>query len=639
MQSTDETVRQQIVQHVYGPLEIQAGHGTGKTTLLLERYAHLVKNRQAWPYEVLLLTFTRRVVLEMRERLQNLLGEDCDDLPIYTLHGFARSLLARQPEYKQHPYALYDPNQAFRVLRRAMAQVQLPETVWPATFVAGLIAEAKEQAIGPESFATVPGSAGQQALAQTYTHYQALLTKARAMDFADLVLGAVRMLRSDSALLAQLHQHYRFVMVDEFQDTSLGQYALVRQIAGPTANLVIAGSAAQSIYEWRHAHYPRLSAQFQADFPQARQVRLQDNFRSSTQIVAAAGALFHPGQYPDVQLTAQRGAGQPVRDVRVPNEYDEAAFVARETVQLSQTGFALNEMAVFYRTNRQSALVEYEFMRRKVPYVLPQRQRLYHRREVRDMLAYLMLATTDDEQALGQVINTPPRGLGPVTMRLLSDELGHITWARLIEAITNTAELGLKPQAAQTIERFWDLAHALRDAAAQLGPADLIDRILEETGYRAWLTEELDGPTRLNSIHELRHEAEGHVSTAQFLAAVQAQIAADLEQPDDAGVTFLTIHAAKGLQFRVVFVVGLEEGLLPAAKSVDSAAEAGERRLAHVAISRACDLLYLVSAQSRELNGRRIYPRPSRYLGAIPKEVISRYPLNDAAPPVKSTAT
>lgn len=631
MSSTDGPARVRVVHHVSGPLEIQAGHGTGKTTLLLTRYARLVRERLAWPYEVLLLTFTRRAALELRERLQLLLDEDTDDLPILTLHAFARRLLASQPDHRHHTLTIYDPNHAFRVLRRAMADMRLPETVWPPAFVAGLMADAKEQGLGPVAFTTVQDSPAQQALARVYERYQALLAQARALDFADLVLEASRLLRADAGLLAELQQRYRFLMVDEFQDTSLGQYALVRLLAGPGENLVVAASAAQSIYEWRHAHYPRLSAQFRADFPKAPLVCLQDNFRSTQQIVAAAGALFRPGQYPDVDLTARRGAGEPIRDVRVPSEHDEAAFVAGEASRLAQGGTPLSEMAVLFRTNRQSALLEHAFMRQRMPYVLPGQQRLYHRREVRDVLAYLALATTGDEAALNQVINTPPRGLGPVALRLLRGRQGGISWARLVEAMSEPEAIGLRPSTVQAIERFWDMVQALRKTAGSLPPAELINRVLEDTGYRAWLADELDGPLRLNSIHELRREAEGYPDTARFLAGIGAQIEADLERPDEEGVTFLTIHAAKGLQFKVVFVVGLEEGLLPAAKAVDGAGEAGERRLAHVAFSRACDLLYLVSARSRELGGRRVYPRPSRYLGTIPKSAVARYPPNGAS--------
>ncbi|MCC6192496.1 MAG: UvrD-helicase domain-containing protein [Anaerolineales bacterium] len=631
MPSTDGPARERVVQHVAGPLEVQAGHGTGKTTLLLARFARLVRERLAWPHEVLLLTFTRRAALELRERLQCLLDEDTDDLPILTLHAFARRLLASQPDRKQKPITIYDPNHAFRVLRRAMADVRLPETVWPPAFVASLVADTKEQGLGPEAFATVPDSPAQQALARVYERYQARLAQARALDFADLVLEASRLLRADAGLLAELQQRYRFLMVDEFQDTSLGQYALVRLMAGPGRNVLVAASAAQSIYEWRHAHYPRLSAQFRTDFPDAPRVCLQDNFRSTHQIVAAAGALFRPGQYPDVDLTAQRGAGELIRDVRLPSEHDEAAFVAGEAQRLARGGTRLNQMAVLFRTNRQSALLEHAFMRHCVPYVLPGRQRLYHRREVRDVLAYLTLATTGEEAALDQVINTPPRGLGPVALRLLRGSDNHLTWTRLVEAMSEPDAVGLKLSAVQALEQFWDLAQSLRKIARDLPHAELIDRVLEDTGYRAWLAEELDGSLRLNSIHELRREAEGYPDIARFLAAIQAQIEADLERPDDEGVTFLTIHAAKGLQFKVVFVVGLEEGLLPAAKAVDGAGEAGERRLAHVAFSRACDLLYLVSARSRELGGRRVYPRPSRYLGAIPKSAVIRYPPNGAS--------
>jgi DNA helicase II / ATP-dependent DNA helicase PcrA len=254
VQSTDGQARERVVQHVHGPLEIQAGHGTGKTTLLLERFARLVKERLAWSYEVLLLTFTRRAAMEMRERLQLLLGEDTDNLPILTVHAFARRLLANQPDHKDHPLTVYDPNQAFRVLRRAMADAGLPETIWPPTFVAGLISDAKEQGGGPEALATVPDSPGQRALARAYSRYQARLAEANALDFADLVNQAVRLLRADAALREQAWLRYRFIMVDEFQDTSLGQYALVGLMAGPASNLVVAGSAAQSIYECRPAN-------------------------------------------------------------------------------------------------------------------------------------------------------------------------------------------------------------------------------------------------------------------------------------------------------------------------------------------------------------------------------------------------
>lgn len=615
--------RETAIHHVHGPLEILAGHGTGKTTILLERYAHLVRERLAWPYEVLLLTFTRHAAIELRERLQLLLGEDVNDLPIYTLHAFARLILANTSDRRQ-PLRIYDPNRAFQILKQAMRDVRLPETVWPAPFVADLIADAKERGVRPEEFVTVSDSPAQQAVARAYARYQELLAQAHAVDFADLLMTARQKLTSDSQLLSQIRLRCRFVMVDEFQDTSLGQYQFIRLLVGPSQNLFVVGSAAQSIYEWRAANYTRLSQAFQADFPNAKRVVLRDNFRSTSQIVQAAAVLFKSGQYPDVDLNAQRGLGESIRDIRLPTERDEAAFVADEAVRLARSGIPVNEMAVLYRTNRQSALLEREFMRRQVPYVLPQRQRLYHRREVRDTLTYLGLANGEDQTSLNHILNTPPRGIGPVALRALTSSQPLLTWEYLCEAIERGAEIGLKPQALESLKQFHGLVDELRTAAPALHPASLIELTLDRTGYRAWLADELDGESRLNSIEDLQREAEDYLTTAEFLTTVHARIEADLERPNDEGVTFSTIHSAKGLQFQVVFVVGMEEGLLPLARSVENGSESGERRLAHVAFSRARDLLYVVSAQSREQAGRRAYPRPSRYLTCLPHEIVNR---------------
>jgi DNA helicase-2/ATP-dependent DNA helicase PcrA len=343
--------------------------------------------------------------------------------------------------------------------------------------------------------------------------------------------------------------------------------------------------------------------------------------------VRSAAALFSARRYPDVELVATRGPGEPIQDVRVQNEYEEAAFVADEAARLASSGIPWNEMAVLYRINRQSALLEHEFMHRQIPYVLPLRQRLYHRREVRDILAYLSLTLAPDEAALRQIINSPPRNLGPVSLRALTENGLSVRWQRFLEVAEREErgqEMGLKPQAVEGLRELRQTLDDLTARATYTPPAALIDLVLERTGYQAWLMDELDGEARLNSIHALRREAEAYHTTAEFLAVMRDRIEADLERPDDEGVTLLTIHSAKGLQFRAVFVVGMEEGLLPHARSVESGAEAGERRLAHVAISRACDRLYLVSAQSREHNGRRVYPRPSRYLTALPRDAIIR---------------
>jgi DNA helicase-2/ATP-dependent DNA helicase PcrA len=490
-----------------------------------------------------------------------------------------------------------------------------------------LLMDAKERGQTPEAFLTVPDSPSLQKLTEVYRRYEALLAENKACDFPGLILGARKLLEEDYDLLLALQERYRFLMVDEWQDSSPGQYDFLRLLALGHRNLMVVGAGEpQSIYEWRQANFQALDQSFRQDFPEApveADVVLTDNLRSTTEIVAAAGAVFG-GQYPELNLFAQRGPGEKVRDVRVPDEQAEAAFVAGEAQRLARQGATFNTMAVLYRTNEQSLLLERQFMARHLPYVLHGRQRLYHRREVRDLLAYLTLARAEEAGALNQIINTPTRGIGPVSLRKIKGDEALVTETRLTLAAARAKELGLNAKVVAGIQQLQALLADLRQQRAAR-PADLIAHIVEATGYRAWLQDDLHGETRLQSLRLITREAEEYSDTGEFLAAIKERIAEDMEHPDDEGVVFLTIHAAKGLQFQTVFVVGMEEGLLPYAKSLQHGAEASERRLAHVAISRARDRLYLVSARSRaEHHGRRNYPRPSRYLSLLPKEVVER---------------
>ncbi len=626
MYPTDSAARQAAIQHVAGPLEILAGHGTGKTTLLLDRFAHLVQRRLAWPPEILLLTFTRRAARQMRERLRDQLGEDVSDFPIHTLHGFAYRLLRQYARLAGQPRPrLIEPAAAFAVLKQALAETSLEGSVWPAPVVAGLIADAKERGIGPEASVTAPASTAQQQLAQAYARYQALLAERPAVDFADLVLLAGRQLDNDPAWRAHVQSLCRYIMVDEFQDTSLGQYALILTLLGPERNLFVVGSAAQSIYAWRHADYARLAEAFQADFPEARRIVLGDNFRSTAAIIQAAGALFRAGQFPELALIPRRGAGELIREVRVADEDAEADFVAGEARRLAAAGLSFNQMAVLYRANHQSAPFEHAFGQHVLPYVLAGRQRLYHRREVRDLLAYLTAAAGDDPAAFRHLAHAPPCALSPPLIRRLQGSDPALTWSRLCEAAASDNPFVLPPAPFSRLRQLHTTLAGLR-ALGPGPPAQLIDQILDRSGYAAWLADELDGERRLGSLRDLRREAETFETAPDFLAAVRARLDADRERPEGEGITLSTIHTAKGLQFEVVFVVGLEEGLLPAARALEDGDEAGERRLAHVAFSRARDHLYLVSAQSRldPRTGQRLFTRPSRYLSTLPRSIVTR---------------
>ena len=618
----------QAIEHVHGPLEVLAGHGTGKTAVLTHRHARLILERVAWKYDILSLTFTRQAAMEMLERVQLLLDEDVENLPIRTIHAQARLLLLGEStgEAEQKPFRVYDERQAFRTLRKAMQLADVSEKVWPLRVVAAEIDAAKERGIDAADYLDVPDSPGQQAIARVYTKYQELLKAANAYDFSDLILAAIRILESKPELREQIHAQHRFIQVDEWQDTSTSQYRFIRLLTGPDANLFVVGSESQAIYGWRRANYKRLAERFYRDFPQAQQLVLKENWRSVQPIVTAARALFN-GQYRDVDLIAMRGEGDPIQRVRVDSEYDESAFVAREARRLNQAGISWSDMAVLYRVSAQSALIEQDLLGRGIPYVMTHGHSLYDRREVRDVLAYLEYAASGSELALGQIINTPPRGLGPVTLRRIKDGDHALTLAHLMNAAMEEVQ-GLKPETAKVVEMFLDVLFDLGSKVKETPPPEMIEYVLAQTGYEAWLAQEFDWNKRVRTLGHLKQDAAQHANVADFLEAVQQKSTWQNEHLDE-GVTLSTIHSSKGRQWAVVFVIGVEEGLLPHVKAAGGGRPGTpdppeERRLAHVAISRACSQLYLLYAATREKNGRRVDVRASRYLMRLPPEIVER---------------
>lgn len=620
------TARQrEAVEHEHGTVEVLAGPGTGKTRILVERMARLIEKQLAWKYDILCLTFTQKDAAELRERIQLRLGEDVDKLPIYTLHGFGRNLLASERDSTDKPFRVFDPEASFRLIQRAMQDLQVSETIWSPRFVAELIAETKERSVCPEEFLTIPDSVNQQAVARVYARYQELLTEQGGYDLSDLIMATTRLLESRPELVAQIHQQHSFIQIDEWQDVSLGQYRLIRLLTGPPANLFVVGSEAQAIYEWRQANYKRLSESFYTDFPDAHLIILEENFRSRRQIVETSKAIFLGGtNYRDIHLAATRGEGERVQDLRVPTGVDEAVFVISETKRLhDEGGVPWREIAVLFRTNRQSRAFEQECLFQQVPYILLQGQRLYNRREIQDMLIYLDVVHSGSDARLASIINSPPRGLGPNTVRAIKGNSLAITWDHIFEALNSGESKGLRPKAVESLASFYDL---LMDFTAHSGdrPAALIDYIFEKSGYRAWVAQDLESEAKIASIEALKADAAEYESVGEFLEAVSKKTSLEHEDyaDDGDGVILSTIHTVKGLQFDVVFIVGMEEGLLPHGKAVASDEE-GERRLAYVAMTRARDLLYLVSAAARERNGRAVGSRPSRYLD-LPPEFINR---------------
>ncbi len=403
---------------------------------------------------------------------------------------------------------------------------------------------------------------------------------------------------------------------------SLGQYQLVRLLTGPEANLFVVGDDAQSIYEWRSANYKRLSEAFYADFPQAKQIVLEDNFRSTQQIIDASTALVER-KHVYVRTTSHRGEGPLVQDVRVQTDRDEAVFVTNELKRLSREyGLEWKDMAVLMRTNAQSVPFQQEMLLQGIPHTLLQGQRLYARREVRDMLAYLSVAHDGDEAYLAQIINSPPRGLGPNALRVIKGASLQLTWNHIFTAMNDGEALGLRQNAVDSLKAFYDFLMDLTARTSTDKPDDLIDYIVEAGGYRKWLQSDLEDQSKASYIDVLKQEASEYGSVGEFLEAIRQKINQNEVVEGDNGVVLSTIHTVKGLEFSAVFVVGMEEGLLPHKKAAKGSTEEGERRLAFVAFTRAVDHLYLVSSRRRCLYGRWVEHRPSRYLFDLPPALV-----------------
>jgi len=413
-----DPAQQAVVEHEQGPLVVLAGPGTGKTRVLTCRVARLAEKGLASPRDVLAVTFTRKAAAEMRERVQLLLGYDVNELNISTIHSLAYRILhsgqvlLTQAQGKKRLHVL-EPGEAFGVLKRAALETGLTPNRWDPEMLFGEIQRAKDRLVGPDEYVRVPGSYFEKHVARAYRRYQQILEEEDKLDLADLVWKAVRLLRNNPALLAHLRALSPHVMVDEFQDTSMGQYELLRLLAGESRNLFVVASPAQALYGWRGAHVDRLLAHVRHDFPEVREVTLTSNYRSTGTIVRASREVVD-GKYRDAALVPVREPGERVVVARLPTPDDEAAFVAAETSHLHEDGMPWSEMAVLYRTHRQAYVLEKCLAQAGVPYTLGEGRRLYQREEVVQVLAYLRLA--QDPDALGALdtgVNVPPRGIVP----------------------------------------------------------------------------------------------------------------------------------------------------------------------------------------------------------------------------------
>jgi len=622
------------VTHPEGPLLIVAGAGSGKTRVLTHRIAWLIAQQGISPFEILAITFTNKAAQEMRERVAALVGPVARRMWVSTFHSACVRILRRDASrlgYKSN-FTIYDQADALRLTGYVIRDQGLDSKKFPARSVHAYISAAKNELIDFETYAGRARTVMERRVGDVYRDYQHRLVAANAMDFDDLLLVAVNLLQACPDVLEHYQQRFRHVLVDEYQDTNRAQNELVLLLSGLYRQISVVGDSDQSVYGWRGADIRNI-LQFEEAFPDAKVVVLEQNYRSTQVVLDAANAVIanNAMRKPKHLWTDQKG-GHPVVHYHAEDEHDEGSWLASEVINLHRAGgdtgrgpYEWGDIAVFYRANAQSRAVEEELVRRDVPYKVVGGTRFYDRREVKDMLAYLRaVANPEDEVSLKRIVNVPKRGIGDTSLaRLDRWAAGHnTTFARALEEADRA---GVTGKALGGLRELVGLLGDLRFSKDELGPAGLLEAVADRTGYLAELVSEhtVESAGRIENIEELVGAAREAEDLDAFLEQVSLVADADEVDGDSSKVTLMTLHTAKGLEYPVVFIVGMEDGVFPHLRSLGEPDEMEEeRRLAYVGITRARERLYLSNAWCRSLWGQTQYNPPSRFLSEIPDALI-----------------
>ena len=617
------------VTHPSGPLLVVAGAGSGKTRVLTRRIAHLVVERGVSPFAILAITFTNKAAGEMKERVAALVGPVAHDMWVSTFHSACVRILRRDAALLGYPsrFSIYDQGDAVRLTGYVIRDLGLDVKRYPARAVHSAISAAKNEGRSASGYVEHAAGPYERRIGEVFTEYQARLLRAGAMDFDDLLGNAVRVLRSQPDVLERYRGRFQHILVDEYQDTNQVQNDLVMLLGSAHRNVCVVGDSDQSIYRFRGADIRNI-LEFERAFPDATVVVLDQNYRSSQTILDAANAVItrNPGRQPK-HLWTDAGTGDRVVRYRADDEVDEARWVVGRIRSLHDAGRRWSDMAVFYRTNAQSRAVEEQMVNLGVSYRVIGGTRFYDRREVRDALAYLKLAANPvDEVAARRVLNVPRRGVGDTSVAKV-DALSAEGGIGFVAALREAVDAGVSGRAATGIQAFLDLLDHLSGSVDD-GPETVLSAALDRSGYLDELRSEhtIESEGRLENLAELVGAASGFDSVDDFLERVGLVADTDdlPDDDDDAGqVVLMTMHAAKGLEFPAVFIVGMEDGVFPHLRALGDPDElAEERRLAYVGITRARERLFLSHAWSRMLHGQTQYNPPSRFLDEIPPDLM-----------------
>lgn len=628
--------QKEAVRHTDGPLLIMAGAGSGKTRVLTHRIAYLLHEKDVAPRNILAITFTNKAAREMKERVHKLVGHEAEEIWMSTFHSLCVRILRRDIDRIgiDRNFSILDASDQLSVVKQVLKDLNLDPKKWDPRTLLSRISSAKNELKDPEQFAQETGDYFDQIALKVYKQYQQTLLKNQSLDFDDLIMQTIQLFKRVPEVLSYYQRRFQYIHVDEYQDTNHAQYQLVKMLAERYQNLCVVGDSDQSIYRWRGADIQNILS-FEEDYPDARVILLEQNYRSTKKILEAANHVIerNTSRKPKKLWTSNED-GEWIQYYQATTENDEAMYVADQIEKLRrEKGWSYRDMAVLYRTNAQSRAIEEVFVKAGIPYQMVGGTKFYDRKEIKDLLAYLrLIANPNDDISFQRVVNVPKRGIGKTSMDKLSTYAQNHELS-LFEAVSEAEHIGLSKKAANSLMDFQQMIKNWNQMQEYLSITEMVEEVLEKTGYEEMLKREktLESVSRLENIEEFktvtnRFEEENDDKTLIAFLTDLALIS-DIDQMDDENdddkVVMMTLHSAKGLEFPAVFLIGMEENIFPHSRSLmDDDEMEEERRLAYVGITRAEKLLYLTHAQMRTLYGRTNTNPLSRFIEEIPEALI-----------------
>ena len=630
--------QKEAVQYTQGPLLIMAGAGSGKTRVLTHRMAYILAEEEVHPWNILAITFTNKAAREMKERVSQLVGPQAEDMWVSTFHSMCVRILRRDIELLgyQRSFTICDPSEQQTAMKRILKKLDIDSEKYDYRMILNRISQAKNDLEDVEEFNKKYMGYVEQIIGKCYREYQKELAKSMTLDFDDLIMLTVQLFQKHPETLQYYQQKFQYIHVDEYQDTNHAQYRLVTMLAKKFKNICVVGDADQSIYGWRGADMSNI-LEFEKDYQNAKVVLLEQNYRSTKTILQAANHVIENNVNRKVKrLWTENEEGQAITYYRAQSEQDEGRYVLSQIQSLLRDGYHYDDFAILYRTNAQSRVMEENLLKSNIPFRLVGGQRFFERLEIKDLLAYLrLIVNSQDDLSFRRIVNSPKRGIGATSLAKLSD-FAEVYQFSLLEASLQTTLSPLSGKAAKALEKFATTIEELRKMQEFLSISEFVEQVIEKTGYLAALEQQhtMEADARIENIQEFisvakqfeqdRLEEESEDSPLlQFLTDLSLVSDVDSDDGDGRMVTLMTLHAAKGLEFPVVFIIGLEEGIFPSSRSImehDDVEE--ERRLAYVGITRAEQKLFLTNAYSRLLYGRTQTNRPSRFVLEIGEELF-----------------